>query len=179
MADEKVHGYATGLLEVARAEGQADRVGDELFRIARSFESAPDLREALVDPQVPTERKLGIVGDILGEKASPVTVSLVKFVVEMGQARHLPDIADSLAERLAAQRDREVAEVRSAVELDDETLQRLEQALNSATGKRVEIKAVVDPSVIGGVVARVGDVVIDGSVQRRFRSLRQSLENRE
>ena len=142
------------------------------------FEATPDLREALVDPQLPTQRKLAVVSDIIEEKASPVTVSLVKFVVEMGQARHLPDIADGLAERLAEARDREVAEVRSAVALDDETLRRLEEALNRATGKRVEVKAVVDPSVLGGVVARIGDRVIDGSVQKRFRSVRQALQPR-
>ena len=68
-----------------------------------------------------------------------------------------------------------MAEIRSAVELDDETVRRLEAALGRATGKQIEAKVVVDPSVVGGIVARVGDTVIDGSVRRRLETLRHAL----
>ena len=178
MADDRVEGYAAGLLEVARVEGDPDRVGDELFRIARAVESSAELRDALVDPRVPMQKKLAIIADTVGDRASPVSVSLVSFVVGMGRAGDLPAIADGFIERLAAARDAAVAEVRSAVPLDEDTVARLTEALRHATGKRVEVKVVVDPSVIGGIVTQVGDVVIDGSVQSRLRSLRQSLETR-
>ena len=174
-AEARIDGYAAAILEVARGEEQLDRVGDELYRIARAFESSVELREVLGDPRVPVERKLGVIDDLLGERVSPLTLNLVSFVVSAGLAVELPAIADRLAERAAAETGKVIAEVRTAVDLDQETLDRLAEALARATGKRVEVKSVVDPSVIGGLVARVGDTVIDGSVKRRLDDLRQQL----
>jgi F-type H+-transporting ATPase subunit delta len=174
-AEERIEGYAAAILEVARGEAQLERVGDELYRIARAFESSVELREALTDPRIPGERKLGIVGDLLGEKVSPLTLNLVSFVVSAGRAADLPAISDRLAARAAAETGRVIAEVRTAIELDDATEARLAVALSDATGKQVEIKTIVDPSIVGGLVARVGDTVIDGSVRRRFEQLRQQL----
>lgn len=177
-ADPRIDGYAAAILEVAKAEGELARVGDELFRIARVFESSPELREALTDPRLPIERKQGVVDDLLGGKTSSLSVNLVNFVIGVGMASDLPNIADRLAERAAAERNKVLAEVRTAVELDDETIDRLSESLSQATGKDVEIKTVVDPSIVGGVVARVGDVVIDGSLSHRMQELRKTLTRR-
>jgi len=174
-AGARVAGYAAGFLEVAAAEGALDRVGDELFRIARAIESAPELREAISDPRLPIERKLGIVQDLLGDRVSRLSLGLVSFVLGVGRGGDLTAIADSLAAQTAEQRGRAVAEIRSAVELDEATLDRLAEALGRATGKQIEVRAVVDPSVIGGIVARVGDVVIDGTVRHRLDEIRTQL----
>jgi F-type H+-transporting ATPase subunit delta len=179
MTDDRVRGYAAGLLELARAEGVVSRVGDELYRIARALESSADLRLTLGDPRLPLERKHGVVADLLGGRVLlPLTLNLVNFLVASGRSRDLPAIADELAARAAAERDRAVAEVRTAFELDEETVQRLAEALSRATGKQVEVKIVVDPSLVGGVVARVGDTVIDGSLRHRLEGLRQALQKR-
>lgn len=174
-AEARIDGYAAAILEVARGEGQLDRVGDELYRIARAFESSVALREVLTDPRVPGERKLGVVGDLLEEKVSPLTLNLVSFVVSAGRSGDLPAIADRLSARAAEETGRVIAEVRTAVVLDEATVARLAEALGKATGKKVDVKAVVDPSVLGGLVARVGDVVIDGTVKHRFEELRRQL----
>ncbi len=173
---ERVDGYAAGLLAIAEGEGRVDQVSDELFRVSRSFEQSAELRDALTDPAVPVERKRGIVADLLGSRASELTTGFVEFVVAMGRARDLPAIASRLAERAAAREQKAVAEVRSAVELDDATVARLEHALGEATGRRVEVKTVVDPSVIGGLVATIGDTVIDGTVKSRLDSIRATLQ---
>jgi F-type H+-transporting ATPase subunit delta len=176
--DERIDGYAAAILEFARAEGQLERIGDELFRIARAFESSSDLREALTDPRLPVERKQAIIGDLLDDRVSSLTVNMVNFVVGTGRSADLPAIADRLAERAAAARDKVIAEVRSATELDAATEARVAEALGRATGRDVEVKTVVDPSVIGGLVARVGDVVIDGTVKHRMDQLRETLSRR-
>ena len=178
MSDDRVRGYAAGLLELARAEGVVARVGDELYRIARALETSADLRLTLGDPRLPVERKHGVVADLLGGRVLPLTLNLVNFVVAAGHSRDLPAIADELAARAAAERDRAVAEVRTAFDLDEETVQRLTEALSRATGKQVEVQLVVDPSLVGGVVARVGDTVIDGSLRHRWEGLRQALQRR-
>jgi F-type H+-transporting ATPase subunit delta len=173
-----VQGYAAGMLELARAEGVVDRVGDELYRIARSLETSSDLRLTLSDPRLPLERKKGIVEDLLGGRVLPLTLNLVNFVVAAGRSSDLPAIADRLAEQAAAERERAVAEVHTAFELDEETVRRLAESLSRATGKQVEVKTVVDPSLIGGLVTRVGDTVIDGSLRHRLDGLRQALQRR-
>ncbi|MGH8936688.1 MAG: ATP synthase F1 subunit delta [Acidimicrobiia bacterium] len=177
MAD-RIPGYASAIFEVATAEGKLDEVEDELFRVARTLEASSELRDALADPRLPAERKQAVIGDLLEDKASPVTRALVALVVGLGRAKQLPQIADLLVERAAAERNKAVAEVRTAVPLDKRTLDRLAKGLSKATGKQVEVKLVVDPSVIGGVVARVGNTVIDGSVRHRLESLREKLNTR-
>ena len=125
------------------------RVSDELYRIARALETSADLRLTLSDPRLPLERKHGVVADLLGGRVLPLTLNLVNFVVAAGHSRDLPAIADELAARAAAERDRVIAEVRTAFELDEATVQRLAEALSRATGKQVEVKTVVDPSLVG------------------------------
>jgi F-type H+-transporting ATPase subunit delta len=173
--DDRIDGYAAAILEIARSEGELGQVGDELYGFARSFEASAELRDALTDRQVPLDRKLAIVGDLLDGKASRLTVGLVNFVVGVGRGSDLPAIADRLAAKAAGERDAAIAEVRSAVELDDETVAKLVASLGAATGKKVEVKTAVDPSLLGGIVARVGDTVIDGSLRHRLEELRDTL----
>jgi len=139
------------------------------------FEGSEQLREKLTDQSLPVEKRQAIVEDLLDQKASPLTVNLISFLVGAGRARELPEIVKQLVERAAAERQREVAEVRTAVMLDEGQQRRLTEALEKATGKQIELKVVQDPSVIGGVIARVGDTVIDGTVRRRLDQLREAL----
>ena len=176
MADgDRVDGYAAALFEVARVEGSLSAVEDELFRFARTLESSDELRTTLTDAAIPVERRLGIINDLLGERASPVTTNLISFVVGAGRSRDLPAIIDRLVERAASERERVVAEVRSAIPLSDEQRDRLAQSLGRATGRQVEVRVIIDPDVIGGVVAQVGDTVIDGSVRARLDQLREAI----
>jgi len=176
--DERIEGYAEAIFSIASAEGVLDSVESELFSIARGIEASPELTDALADPRLPSERKEAILGDLLEGRASTLTTSFVRFVTGLGRARELPQIADAFVARAAASRSKAVAEVRAAIPLDADTLRRLEEALGKATGKTIEAKLVVDPSVIGGVVATIGDTVIDGSVRHRLDSLRQTMQSR-
>lgn len=173
---DRVRGYAAGLFEIARAEEQLDRVQNELLQVAGALRSSDELRDSLSNPQLPADRKRSIVDGLLEGRASGLTVAFVNFVVGLGRASALPDIVDELAETAAAAVNREVAEIRTAVDLDAATVARLVTALARQTGKQLEPKVIVDPSVIGGIVARVGDTVIDGSVQKRLSGLREALQ---
>lgn len=176
MADTaRVDAYAAALFEVAKAEGSLATVEEELFRVARTLEGSDELRATLTDQAVPVEMRQGIVEDLLGGRAAPVTTALVSFVVGSGRSKDLPAIIDRLVERAAEERSQAVAEVRSAIPLDDEQKDRLAAALGKATGKNVSVKVIVDPSILGGIVAQVGDTVIDGSVRNRLNQLREAL----
>ncbi len=174
MADNRILAYAEALFGVARAEGTLGEVEDELFRFSQTLQGSDELREALTDPAIPVSRRQQIVEDLLGGKASPTTVALVSMVVGTGRARELPAIIRELVEMSAAEANKAVAEVRSAIALSDDQVERLAKALGEATGRQVTVKLVVDPSVLGGLVAQVGDTVIDGSVRSRLDRLRKA-----
>jgi F-type H+-transporting ATPase subunit delta len=139
------------------------------------FEGNDDLRMALTDPSLPADRRMAVVEELMGGKALNVSAALASFVVGIGRAADLPVIVGRFVELAAAERSAEVAEVRTAVALTEEQRSRLADALSQATGKYVDIRVVIDESVKGGLVARVGDTVIDGSVRRRLELLRNSL----
>ena len=173
--DQRIDGYARALFEIAQAEGTLDEVEDELFRFARSFESNDPLRDALTDEMIPASRRQAIIEDLLGGKATSTTVQLVSMVVGSGRARDLPAIIDQLVQRASSSKNLEVAEVRTAVPLTEDQQTRLAAALANATGKAVNVKVIIDPSVLGGIVATVGDTVIDGSVRTRIDQLKSRL----
>jgi F-type H+-transporting ATPase subunit delta len=172
MSNIKVDAYARALFEIAQAEGSLDRVEDELFRIARAFESNDQLRTTLTDATIPGDRRQQIVEELLGGKASATTIQLVSVVVTSGQVRELPAIIDALVKRAAGEKQQEVAEVRSAIPLSQDQQERLAAALTRVTGKPVNLKVVIDPSVLGGLVAVVGDEVIDDTVRTRLDQLK-------
>jgi F-type H+-transporting ATPase subunit delta len=169
---DHIEGYASALFAVAQAEGSLDEVEDELFRFARTLEGSEDLRSVLTDDYVPPAKRQAVVEDLLGSKSSALTAQLVSFVIGAGRGRDLPAIVDRLVQRAASAKQRTVAEVRSAVPLTADQQERLAAALANATGKDVALKVVVDPNVIGGLVAQVGDQVIDGSIRHRLDQLK-------
>ena len=169
---DRVAAYAEALLRVAQAEGVEQRVEDELFRVARAFEGSDELRSTLTDPLIPIERRAGVVEELLARRGHPLTTAMTEFIVSAGRARDLPAIVDAFVAKAAEGRAEAVAEVRTAYPLDAEREAKLAAALSRATGKRVSVKVIVDPTVVGGLVARVGDTVIDGSVRTRLEQMR-------
>ena len=173
---EQVDGYAAAFFEVARAEGALPVVEEELFKLSDVLASSDELRATLTDASIPSEKRQEIIQDLLATgKATPITTNLVSFVVGAGHARELPGIISRLVERAASERKHAVAEVRSAVPLDQDQRTRLASALSKNLGKEVEVKVHVDPSVLGGLSARVGDVVIDGTVRHRLDQLKETI----
>jgi F-type H+-transporting ATPase subunit delta len=176
VADEElIGGYAQALFAVAQAEDVLPKVEDELYAFGKALEQHTDLREALTDAVLPVENKKAVVEDLLGERAHPITLGLLGFVIDLGRARHIPKIVEELARMASTEREHVLAEVRTAVDLSGDQRKRLAEALSRATGRRVDVKVVVDPSVIGGVVARVGDEVFDGSIASRLEDAKQAL----
>jgi F-type H+-transporting ATPase subunit delta len=172
--EARVEGYAAALFEVARAEGVLETVEDELFKLSRTIAGDDRLRRALSDPAIPEHARLALVDDVF-QSSHRLARGLAAFLVMTGRAKDLPDIVDQFLTRAAAERQRVVAEVTGAVPLDESRRQRLARALSHATGKTVEVYDIADPEVLGGLRARVGDLVIDGTVRTRLRRLRDEL----
>ncbi|HEX5901904.1 MAG TPA: ATP synthase F1 subunit delta [Actinomycetota bacterium] len=173
--DALVRGYAEALFRVAAAEGELDAVERQLFAFAGLLDTETRVRDALLDPSLPGQNKRGLIADALGDRGNPLAVNMLAFVVEQGRTRELGRIVAELAEVAAETRESAVAEIRSAVPLDEASTKKLADALGRATGRQLEVRVVVDPSVVGGIVAKVGDEVFDGSVRSRLEEAREHL----
>lgn len=174
---DRTDGYARAILELASAEGQLGRVESELHSVAAAIESSSELRSALTDPAVPSARKQSIIDDLVEGRVSRITSNIVALISSQNRIGEFGEIIRTVSERRAASAGARLAEVRSAVPLDEATVQRLAAGLSKHVGGPVEVRTVVDPDILGGIVARIGDTIIDGSVRSRLQSLRQTLQN--
>ena len=173
VSDELIEGYAEALFTVVKAEGDIERVEDELYRFGKLLESNHELKQALSARDVDLSERVKVVEELLTDKVSPHTLGMVTFVVAQERGRQLPQILEGLSELAAEARAAVVAEVRSAAPMTQ--VKELASALSKATKKKVEVKVIIDPSIIGGVVTKVGDTVIDGSVKRRLEQLKEQV----
>lgn len=171
-ARTKTQHYADAIVALAQAEDALDTVEDELLTVARAVEGDAQLRERLTGSSMPVGRQLELIDSDALIAAHASTRTALACVIAGGQLAELRSIATAVVEQAAADRDRELAEVTVAVPIDEERRRGLRRALEEATGKQLELKVFVDPDVVGGVRARVGDTVIDGSVSQRLADVR-------
>lgn len=163
------------LLAVAEQDGSLEDVEDELFRFARVLDSEIRLRELLSDDGQPVERRLELLDGLVADKVSPVTQELLRQAVRLRRTRALDAVVNDLAELAAARRERSVARVTAATALTAEHEQRLADALSRIYGRPVSVQVELDPDQLGGLIIRVGDEVIDGSIATRLAQARQEL----
>ena len=174
MSDAQISAYADAAYGIAAAEGNIGEVEDELFRLARIFEGSDELRSKLTDTAIPAPHRQQIVEELLAGRATPVTTAIMSLVVAADRAGDLPKIVDAMARRSATASNRSLAEVRSAVPLSDDQQARLAAALEQQLGHPVQVRVIVDPSVVGGLITQIGDTVIDGSIRTRLAQLREA-----
>lgn len=155
-------------LIAAERAGVLDDVEDELFRFGRIVSSSSELRSALTDKVADRPAKAGLVRELLGGRANPVTERLVARLVTAPRGRSLESGLNALSKQAADRRDRMVAEVTSAVPMSDAQKQRLGDVLAKLYGRRVHLNLDVDPEILGGVQVRIGDEVINGSIADRL-----------
>ena len=160
------------LLIAAEQEGQLDTVEDELFRFERILSNSDQLSTALDEAGVPAERRRELLKSLLGDKVQPVTAQLLEHAVASDRRPNLSFAIDDLLQASAARRERSVARVLSATELTPEQTGRLAAALTRLYGREITVRTAVDAGVRGGLVVRVGDEVIDGSVATRLAQAR-------
>jgi F-type H+-transporting ATPase subunit delta len=170
-----VEGYATALFEIAKAEGALSSVESELTAFAEAMGSNASLAQTLTDQVIPAERRMGVVNELLGVKAHPVTTNLVSFLVGAGRAKEIPAIVTAMRSKAATSQGKSSGQVRSAIALTPDQQQRLTEAVSKQLGKQVSLSFVIDETILGGVITTVGDTVIDGSVKRRLDLMKDAI----
>jgi F-type H+-transporting ATPase subunit delta len=159
----------------ADTDGLLDEVEDELFRFARIVGGNPDLRYALANQFVPAEARRGIVTDLLEGKVAGPTLRLISQAAAFPRGRSLDSSLEEYAGLAADLRQRLVAEVHVAAELTTRQRSRLVAALTAAYGHDVHLNVVLDPEIVGGMTVRIGDELINGSVESRLAAVRRDL----
>ena len=166
---------AMAAITAADKAGQLEQLEDELFFVGTLVEEHPQVRSALTNPGLPVENKRALVADLLDGRVGGRAAALADLVVELYEGHDLDTLAKQWAEAAAARRNRVVAEVRSAVELDTQRQARLAEALTQVLGKPVVLQVTVDEAILGSVVVRVGDELFDGSIRSRLEQAREAL----
>ncbi|MCW2646353.1 MAG: F-type H+-transporting ATPase subunit delta [Pseudonocardiales bacterium] len=163
------------LFAAAEQAGELDEVEDELFRFERVLDANSRLTTTLDDAAAQPERRVALLRGLLEDKVRPITLRLLEHAVASRRKHTVTLALDDLLQLAAARRNRSIARVISAVELTRDQHNRLAEALTELYGRPIDIRAAVDPAVRGGLVVRVGDEVIDGSIAARLTEARAGL----
>jgi F-type H+-transporting ATPase subunit delta len=163
------------LVAAAETDGHLDELEDELFRFGRIVASSPDLRITLTNPFVSAQAKRELLANLLAGKVTTESLRLITEAAVSPLGRSLDASLEEYARLAARRRERLVAEVHVAVPLTDTQRARLVSALADAYGHQVHLNVVIDPKVAGGMTVRIGDELIDGSVNTRLAVARRRL----
>lgn len=168
--------YAKALYAVAQAAGAVEAIGRDLEQALRAFAGAPELEAVLGRPWIkPAERRAVAVGVAARVGCNRQVQDFVGLVAERGRTDHLEEIVAAYADLADAAHGRTRGEVRTAVPLLAEERERIAARLGQAVGKRVLLTEAVDPSLLGGFVARVGSLILDGSLDGQLARMRERL----
>jgi F-type H+-transporting ATPase subunit delta len=168
--------YAQALLDLGSEVGSLDELVEEIASAADAWDASPELRNAIENPLVAHDAKKAVVGDLCERiGASPVTRSTLLLLVDRRRMKTLPYVARTLRELADARKGVVRAEVTTAEPLSEAYYAKLQAKLEKMTGQKIVIDKVTDPALIGGVIARIGDRIFDGSLRTRLETLRSAL----
>lgn len=165
----------TAVLANAERDGSLDTVEDEVFRFGRIVAANPELQQALTDTNRSTQDRGRLVDSLLGLRANPHTVQLIKQAVVDPRGRRLDQTFEQFGAAISQRRQESLAFVTSAVPLTEEQSRRLRDILTRMYGRPVHLNFDIDPKLVGGVRVQVGNEVIDGSVSSRLDEAKRRL----
>jgi F-type H+-transporting ATPase subunit delta len=169
--------YARALFDVVRQEGDVQQAGQDLAGFAEFVSKHDVLPKIFSNPAIPAPKKRAVVEQLIAHAGSmsPVVRKLLLLLAERDRLALLPDITVAYQNRLNEHAQVVRAEIVTAVGLPADRVAALQQGLAQATGRQVQIESRVDPSIIGGAIARVGSTVYDGSVTRQLQKMKEAL----
>lgn len=176
MSDPAAAVYADALFAAAEEAGSLERVGRDLDDLVGELVSSPVLTRVLFNPAVAPEGKANVLRR-LTDDADPLVTRTLLLLLENGRLGLMPDLQQAFGERYGVAARKLDVQLTTAVAVDEAQAERLRQQLERSTGQSVTLKRVVDPSILGGVVLRVADLLVDASVRRRLEALRRTLQS--
>ena len=168
--------YAKALVNLAEKGKDLDNAGKNLTDITEVYKKNSELRQVLSDTKVSSRVKQEILKDVLNTiKTSKLVDTFSRYLLAKRRIDILPDIERAFNLLLQEKLGRIEANVTAAYELPKETVKKLVNAISGYSGKEVQVNVAIDPSIIGGMVTRIGSTVIDGSIKTHLNKIRQSI----
>lgn len=168
--------YAKAVFEIGAAQGNLEKLGSDLRTLGKAMKDSPELAPTLASPAIRRGDRRNILAGLLGAiQAHAMTSNLVNLLLDGERLSSLPAISRELDAMIEAKAGRVVAEVTSAKPLDPSQLSQITAALEKLSGKQITIVKREDPELLGGVVAKLGDIVYDGSLRSQLRTLQGEL----
>ncbi len=172
--------YAKALFAIGKDDGKYEAYNEALQGVAGLFTSNPEVEDALTNPLYPLDTREKVMASIIKSMgADKITGNFLNLLVQKKRAEILPEIAEQFGIMVDEDKNISHGTVVSAIEIDAELQGKVQATLEKLTGKKVELTASVDPSIIGGIIAKVGDLVLDGSIRTQLASLKDSIKGRE
>lgn len=171
--------YAQAFFALAQEKNLVDQLESELKTVVDAINSNEDLKRVIDHQLVSPDEKKAIVDKLFSQELSEITVNFLNVVVEKFRATYIPAIYEEFISYANATRNMADAKVVTAVEINDAELDVIKSKLAAMTGKTIRLQSKVDPSLIGGVVVRIGDKIIDGSIATQLERLKNNLRQIE
>ncbi len=169
--------YAQALVEIGQERNALDKYGSDLDAIAELMDTSKEFREVMINPVFPKEDKKEIASRILKQmETDPTVVNFVNLLIDRKRIDQLPGINKAFAGKVDEINGITRGEVVSATALDDAEVERVTEALSTVSGKQVIVTTMVDAELIGGLLAKVGDMVFDGTIRTQLNQLKESLK---
>ncbi|MGU3492530.1 F0F1 ATP synthase subunit delta [Xanthobacteraceae bacterium A53D] len=169
--------YATALFELAEEAGSTDAVAADLDRLKGLIAESADLQRLVKSPVFTSEQQVKAVGAVLTAAGiSGLSANFVKLVAQNRRLFALPSIFEAFAALVAAKRGQTVAKVTVAEPLNDAHSAALKAALANQTGKDVSLDVTVDPSILGGLIVKLGSRMVDASLKTKLNSIRHAMK---
>ena len=179
MSEEQVaRVYAQALFDAAKEAGVVEPARLELGEFVTGLAASAALRDVLADPQIDTGARRRVLAEVT-RGSQPLLANTLQLMLERGRFAAVPQLQQAYDALAIVEEGVVEVEVTSATELEPETEKKIAARVQEATGRRVELTRRVDPSIIGGLVLRIGDIIVDGSVKARIRQLRRRLATAE
>lgn len=172
--------YAKALFAVGKEEGKFEEYNETLQGVAGLYVSHPEVVDALTNPLYPLDiRQKVMVGMVESMGVEKIMGNFLNLLVEKKRAMILPEVAEEFQAMVDNEKNVSHGSVVSAIELSEELQDKVRAALEKLTGKKVELTTSVDPSIIGGIIAKVGDLELDGSIRTQLAGLKDSIKGRD
>lgn len=175
MSEQVGKRYARALFELAQEKGLSEQVAGELAEVAGLVEAVPEMATFLASKRIGREEKKKTIIQLFTGKLSPLTLNFLQLLVDKGREAELPQVERYFRKLLRESQGLVEGEVTTAVPLTEEEVTRLEAELSQGLGRRVKLASRVDTSLLGGLVVKIGDRVIDGSLRTRLERLREKM----
>jgi F-type H+-transporting ATPase subunit delta len=177
LADLLALRYAEALVQLAQEHDALAAVESELKLVSAGLAEHRDLAEMFYHPTVPSQAKKETIKQVFGAEVSEIVLHFLLLLIDKGRETVLSAVVKESIRLINAARNIVEAEVTAAIELGEAEQQKLIAKLSALTGKSIVLRINVDPQIIGGVIVRIGDKLIDGSVASRLASMQAALLN--